>query len=377
MNYKLKDICTRISSGKNKKSEEIKDAGKFPVYGGNGIRGFSDEYNFDGECVIVGRQGANCGNVRYFAGKAFMTDHAVVICTDEKTNTKYLSYLLSGLQLGRLSGQAAQPGISVGVLSKQSIDLPSVDYQNKVVRKISLYDDLIANNNKRIKILEKMAENLYKEWFVRFRFPGYETAEFVDGVPKGWNRKILKQLGDVVTGKTPSMEVDDNFGDEILFVKTPDMHGNMFVSDTSEKLSNKGHMTQPKKMIPALSLMVSCIGTGGIVSINTKKCHTNQQINSIILRHNFYLEWAYFICCGLRETIEMFGATGTTMTNLSKGKFEKLKILMPNDEVICSFHEVTSPFFENILRLKELNHKLIKQRDLLLPRLMSGKIQLK
>ena len=260
---------------------------------------------------------------------------------------------------------------------KLPIILPDISVQKYIVSILVPYDDLIANNNKRIKILEQMAENLYKEWFVRFRFPGYETAEFVDGVPNGWYRVPLKQLGEIVTGKTPSMEVEDNFGDEILFVKTPDMHGNMFVSNTGEKLSNKGHMTQPKKMIPELSIMVSCIGTGGIVSINTKKCHTNQQINSIILKYNFYLEWAYFTCCELREIIEMFGATGTTMTNLSKGKFEKLKILMPKDEVICSFHEVADPIFENILRLQELNQNLTKQRDLLLPRLMSGKLQVK
>ena len=136
-------------------------------------------------------------------------------------------------------------------------------------------------------------------------------------------------------------------------------------------------MTQPKKMIPALSLMISCIGTGGIVSINTHKCHTNQQINSIILKHNYYLEWAYFTCCGLRETIEMFGATGTTMTNLSKGKFEKLKILIPADDVIYSFHETVNPIFKNILLLQELNQNLSQQRVFLLPRLMSGKLQVK
>ena len=160
-----------------------------------------------------------------------------------------------------------------------------------------------------------------------------------------------------------------------MFVKTPDMHGNMFVIQTSEYLSERGHKTQPKKLLPVDSIMVSCIGTGGVVSINAEPAHTNQQINSIILNDITQLEWLYFTCKSLKSTIELFGATGATMTNLSKGKFEKLKVIDPGSELILEYHDKTENIFKNIKLLMKANKNLIKQRDLLLPRLMSGKLE--
>lgn len=143
----LKDACARIKSGKSIKSNEISNAGLFPVYGGNGVRGFTDHKNFSGDCAIVGRQGAYCGNVRYFKGDAYMTEHAVVIQANNDNNTRYLSYLLACMDLGRLSGQSAQPGLSVRTLSNQEIELPSYEEQKKVVSILSVLDDKILVNN--------------------------------------------------------------------------------------------------------------------------------------------------------------------------------------------------------------------------------------
>ena len=121
--------------------------------------------------------------------------------------------------------------------------------------------------------------------------------------------------------------------------------------------------------------MVSCIGTGGVVAINKKMAHTNQQINSIVLKNIDHLYWAYFTVKSLKETIEMYGNTGTTMTNLSKGKFEKIKIVNPNDELKCLFQSEVQPLMDELYNLLERNENLINQRDLLLPRLMSGKLE--
>ncbi|MBQ0008043.1 MAG: restriction endonuclease subunit S, partial [bacterium] len=187
---------------------------------------------------------------------------------------------------------------------------------------LSTYDNLIENNTKRIKLLEQMAENLYKEWFVRFRFPGHENTPMENGLPKGWKISRLEDFGRIETGKTPSMEKSEYYNGEYLFVKTPDMHGSVFVLNTSETLSEAGNNCQKKKLLPINSIMVSCIGTGGVVAINAKPAHTNQQINSIILYNQNYLEWLYYTCKSLKSTIELFGATGATMTNLSKGKLK-------------------------------------------------------
>lgn len=301
---------------------------------------------------------------------------------DGITDNNYIYYLLCmpyirELAANSMTGASGRQRADLGFIKKIKWDFPNICIQKKIINVLSKYDELIENNNKRIKLLEQMAENLYKEWFVRFRFPGYEDAEFENGIPCGWCIKRLRDFGRIETGKTPSMADKDNYGDEILFIKTPDMHGFPFVIETEEKLSQKGHLTQPKKLLPVGSIMVTCIGTGGVVAINAAEGHTNQQINSIIINNEREREWLYFTCKSLKATIEMFGATGTTMTNLSKGKFEKLKVIYPEKTILLKFHECVEPMLEEIKILMIKNRNLIKQRDLLLPRLMSGKLEVK
>lgn len=146
--YELNQICSRLSSGKGLPAKKISDSGKYPVYGGNGLRGYTETANFEGDCAIIGRQGAYCGNVRYFSGTAYMTEHAVVTCANENNNTRYLSYLLSTMNLGRLSGQSAQPGLSVKTLGKQVVKVPPLTIQNKIVSILAALDTKIEDNEK-------------------------------------------------------------------------------------------------------------------------------------------------------------------------------------------------------------------------------------
>ncbi len=148
MRYKLGDICLRLSSGKGISSDLISNKGKYPVYGGNGLRGYTEKSNFTGECAIVGRQGAFCGNVRFFSGEAYMTEHAVVICANENNDTRYLAYLLDSMQLGRLSGQSAQPGLSVKVLAQQEVDMPPLEQQKSVSSILASIEDKIELNSR-------------------------------------------------------------------------------------------------------------------------------------------------------------------------------------------------------------------------------------
>ena len=144
--YRLGDVCQRLSSGKSITSKDIHEKGEFPVFGGNGLRGYSNISNFEGDCALIGRQGAQCGNVRYFVGKGYMTEHAIVAVASKDNNTRYLSYVLSSMNLGRLSGQSAQPGLAVGTLAKQIISLPPKAYQERVVSIISPLEDKILIN---------------------------------------------------------------------------------------------------------------------------------------------------------------------------------------------------------------------------------------
>lgn len=173
MIYKLGQVCSRLSSGKSISSKLISSKGTFPVYGGNGLRGYTEKYNFDGECAIIGRQGAFCGNVRFFSGKAYMTEHAIVVCADDKNDTRYLAYLLSSLHLGRLSGQSAQPGLSVKVLSRQEIDLPDLECQKKVSMVLSLLEKKISLNEMINRNLSELLATMYKHDYLE-EVPNHE-----------------------------------------------------------------------------------------------------------------------------------------------------------------------------------------------------------
>ena len=185
--YKLGDVCSRLRSGKGIPASEVSTCGKYAVIGGNGVRGYADKSNFNGQCVVVGRQGAYCGNVRYFDGEYYMTEHAVVIVGNEYADTHFLAYLLSTMHLGQLSAQSAQPGLSVQTLSKLEISLPSLEEQRRIAGILGAIDDKIENNRRINTNLELQAQALYKQWFVDNRSDDWETkplseiAEFIGG----------------------------------------------------------------------------------------------------------------------------------------------------------------------------------------------------
>lgn len=168
------------------------------------------------------------------------------------------------------------------VVKRIILKLPSKSIQDVIVDTLKQYDDLIENNKRRIELLEESARQLYKEWFVRFRFPGHEHVKIIDGVPEGWALGVVSDLGEVITGKTPFTKTEENFDGDIPFIKTPDMHGNTIVIKTEQCLTERGANTQSNKLLPKHSIMVSCIGTIGVTSINAFPAHTNQQINSVV-----------------------------------------------------------------------------------------------
>lgn len=396
--YKISDIGKIVGGGTPSTTEHSFWNGNIPWISPKDLTGYSNIYISHGENYITEKGLNKSGtkllpkNTLLFSSRAPIGYLAIasnpictnqgfksIICNEKIVIPIFLYYYFKqNIDYIKLFGTGATfPEISAKALSRIKISLPLLPSQRKIASILSSYDFLMENNTKRIRLLEQMAENLYKEWFVRFRFPGHEHTEFVDGLPKGWIISRLENYGRIETGKTPSMDKQEYYGGCLLFIKTPDMHGNMFVTDTSETLSSIGHKTQPKKLLPRYSIMVSCIGSGGVVAINAKEGHTNQQINSIILSDKRDLEWLYYTCKSLKPTIELYGATGATMTNLSKKKFERLKVITPPKDIRIAFHDKMNSVFEQILSLTYRNSILIRQRDLLLPRLMSGKLEVK
>ena len=159
---------------------------------------------------------------------------------------------------------ATMPNLNQRILASVPVVLPPREHQERIIGVVSAYDDLIENNRRRIRLLEQAARLLYKEWFVHLRFPGHEHVKIKDGVPKGWTSGVIGNLGEIVTGKTPSKKKASYYGGDVPFIKTPDMHGNSIVTKTEENLSDEGASSQATKMLPPRSILVSCIGTGAL-----------------------------------------------------------------------------------------------------------------
>ena len=291
----------------------------------------------------------------------------------------YLFYYLKSetlkSEINSIKGGVAQGFMSLSKLGSLSIYYPSsIKRQHRIATILSRYDDLIENYQRQIKLLDEAAQRLYKEWFVDFRFPGHETTKFVDGIPEGWEKKKIFELGKVITGKTPSTAIKANYGGNIPFITIPDMHSGIYPT-SSQTLSKRGAESQSGKYIPENSLMVSCIGTAGLVCITETLCQTNQQINSLVLDNNSELYYMYFTFLSLKEHLNNIGSNGATMTNVNKSKFENIEVTIPIDSLIFTFNDITINIFSKIKNLSHQIRSLTEARDRLLPKLMNGEIE--
>lgn len=366
--YTIGQICSRFRSGKNITADAITETGVYPVYGGNGLRGYTSNSNFKGECSIIGRQGAYCGNVKYFEGEAYMSEHAIVAVTNKEHDNRFFSYKLGLLNLGRFSGQAAQPGLSVSMLSRLRLEMPSLSVQRKISSAISNYDSQIENNQKRIKLLEQMAENLYKEWFVRFRFPGYENAEFEGGVPKGWvslvgdNKKPkgwtygeLNQLGTFIRGKNITAA-------EMIEGQVPVI---------SAGLEPAGYHNQANVCGPCLTISSSGANAGylkyNLTDIWAADCSYYNNPDNI---------WFVYSSLKYLQPVISNLQCGAAQPHVYPKDVNRLCVILPPKSLITEYNRQSSLFFKNIHNLKNQIFLLTHQRDLLLPRLMSGKLSI-
>ena len=351
--------------------DSIKD-GPYPVVCSTSIMGYHNNYKVEGPGVVTGRSGT-LGETQYVKDNFWPHNTTLFVKDFKGNNRQFVYYFLKNFDIASMGGGAAIPSLNRNVLSNLSVTIPDLSIQNNIATILSRYDSLIENYQKQIKLLEEAAQRLYKEWFIDLRFPGYENTKIVDGVPEGWEKKCIAELGSVITGKTPSTSKRENYGGSIPFITIPDMHTGIFPV-SSQFLSDIGANSQKGKFIPADSLMVSCIGTAGLVCISSTPCQTNQQINSLILHDKRFLYFLYYAFLMLKEHLNNIGSNGATMTNVNKSKFESISLLIPTGTLISSYNDKANPFFKNIKLLSSQIRLLTEARDRLLPKLMSGEI---
>lgn len=260
-------------------------------------------------------------------------------------------------------------GTAVPILNKTDFEnieylIPPLPEQKAIADVLSALDDKIDLLQRQNETLEKMAETLFRQWFI-------EEAK------EDWEEVSVGDFGTVVCGKTPSKKNENYYGNDVPFLKIPDMHGNIFISATTDNLSLNGSESQIKKLLPKNSICVSCIATVGLVCINDIELHTNQQINSIVLDNNKYLYFLFLTMKNMYEELHNLASGGTATLNLNTGDFSKILISKPDEVSLEMFNEVAVPSFNKIRKNAQQIQTLKNMRDTLLPKLMSGEVRVK
>lgn len=351
--YELNQICSRLSSGKGLPAKKISDSGKYPVYGGNGLRGYTETANFEGDCAIIGRQGAYCGNVRYFSGTAYMTEHAVVTCANENNNTRYLSYLLSTMNLGRLSGQSAQPGHSVKTLGKQVVKVPPLTIQNKIVSILAALDTKIEDNEKINKNLEQQAQTIYQQMFI-------------DNPYSDWIEGSLSDIADITMGQSPSGSSYNEDGIGTIFFQGRAEFGFRFPTI-------RLYTTEPKRMACANDTLMSARAPVGDINVAHTDCCIGRGLAAIHSKTN-HQSFVLYTMYSLKKQLDVFNGEGTVFGSINRNSLNDMPILIPSDEAINEFERIVAPMDAAIRNNYDEVCHLQAVRDSLLPRLMSGEL---
>ena len=388
--YKLGDLLSEFHAGKAIQTENVKNKGAYPVYGGNGQRGYTDSYNQDGEYLIIGRQGAYCGNVRYNIGKAYLTEHAIVGQAKENHNPIYIALKLSLMKLSQLQGQSAQPGLSVNTLSCISMEMPPKEIQDKIADIMLKLDRKIELNKQINDNLEAMAKQLYDYWFVQFDFPNEEGKPYKSSggamvynerlkreIPVGWQVENLVDFAEIKNGATPSTSDDTNYGGDIVWITPKDLSDQQskFVYQGERNITKQGLDSCSTSMLPINSVLMSSRAPIGLISIAKHEVCTNQGFKSFIPKNMEDSIYLYYYIKHHIKQIEQLG-TGTTFKEVSRDDLCKFSILVVGaNDAYKQWVELQDEIANKQFVLTKEIASLTKQRDELLPLLMNGQAQ--
>jgi type I restriction enzyme S subunit len=334
-------------------------------------------------------------------GFCIAQDMMALRANDKIINNKYLFAVLRSpqfqTQIEQFHVGTLIPHFKKGDLDKLLIPIPTMEVQQLIGETYYTLSNMIELNNRTNRLLEEMARAIFKSWFVDFDPVRYKAAgqeppglapssadlfpdEFEDSelgeIPRGWKIGTVRDLGNIICGKTPPTAQLDNYGDDVPFVTIPDMHGKVFVTSAQKSLSLKGAATQTSKTLPPYSICVSCIATPGLVVLTSEKCQTNQQINSVIPSNINTSLFCYFTLKNLGQQIRSHGAGGSVLLNLNKGQFEALKIIIPPASLMEVYQQSIGPLFAQLLNNDRQMSVLASIRDCLLPKLISGELRI-
>lgn len=292
-------------------------------------------------------------------------------------DTEYIFHLLRSKDfigyIERITTGANIPHISHKEVVEYEFDLPSPEVKAKIASILSNYDDLIQVNQQRITLLEEAAQRLYDEWFVKLRFPNHEQVPVVDGVPEGWERGTVYDFADILSGGTPKTTNTEFWDGDIPFFTPKDSPSSFFTFSCEKTITQAGLKSCNSPLYPENSLFITARGTVGKICLAGVPMAMNQSCYSIKPKQNFS---PYYFYLALQRSIAQIKQTanGGVFDAIIVDTFRSIDMLRPNLHLAESFSVMIEPFFGQMKSLIIQNQKLMQARDDLLPRLMSGRL---
>jgi type I restriction enzyme, S subunit len=368
----------RFRYGKMPEPEKIlaeNATGGFPIFTGYRIAGRYSEFNIETpKLIVVCRGVGGTGDVKITPDKCWLTNLSIYFeLTEEFADIHYLYYFFAAYSLRFLDTGSAQSQITIADLQRLKMPLPSLITQKKIAAILSAYDELIENNRRRIALLEKMAEELYREWFVRMRFPGHDKVKKVKGVPECWREMASSDVFDVLSGGTPKTDIPVYWDGEIPFFTPKDATENYYVLRTEQNITEKGLEACNSRLYPKDTIFITARGTVGKLALANRPMAMNQSCYALAPKAKGMV---YFHFLAIRNALTYIKGVSKSgvFDNIIVDTFKTVPLLIPQPELVDRFDNTIAPFFLQTSALLEANEILASKRDKLLPRLISGKL---
>lgn len=369
---KLGDIVSFMTGKLN--SNAAKPDGEFPFFTCSQETFKTDTYSFDTECVLLGGNNANgIYPLKYYSGKfdAYQRTYVIRSLDNKKLINRYLFYALHPKLdlLKSISTGAATKFLTITILKALEIEIPSIKEQHKIASILSAYGDLIENNNRRIKILEEMAQAIYREWFVNFRFPGHKKVRMIKSkmgmIPEGWEVRKVGGLADFMKGRKAKNICENAIAEAIPYLLIDGLRNRSF-----------SYTDDPKMVIATNNdvIMVMDGASSGQVFIGYSGA-VGSTLGIYRVRDSFCCS-PYLLYLFMKENFKSISDrnVGSAIPHANKDYIASMSIAISSPEVMSSFQNLANSVFKQVDILERKNRNLRKTRDLLLPKLIRGEI---
>ena len=367
MEYTVRSLgsFSEMKYGKMPNKKMPSDKGKYPIFSGYRVVGYCDECNIgEQQLVVVARGVGGTGDVKLSPGACFLTNLSIAVSVDESVALKkYLYYYFLKNNLRYLDSGSAQSQITIGDLKNVEVPLPSIETQKKVVSILDAIDEKINNNIAINDNLEQQAQSYFQELFV-------------DNADPEWAIGTISDLGTVVGGSTPSKAKPEYYTESGIAWITPkdlSINKSKFVSHGENDITELGLKNSSAAIMPEGTVLFSSRAPIGYIAIAAGEVTTNQGFKSVVPKPEIGTPFVYFFLKNTLPVIEGM-ASGSTFKEVSGSTMKNVPAVIPDAETLAKFSDFCAPIFAQQRIWEEQNQSLATLRDNLLPKLMSGEI---